>query len=730
MIDNKTKLNIRSSLRIKLLIVFATALIIVPFFPSGESIESEVNVGSIWIRDDLIASKTFEILKDPTVYENEKIQAAKQIQPIFIRNSGLEKILLDSLTKYNSNLQKLIGSVVTQQKNTTFLSDQSFAVFVRLKTKPRTFLGAKVHSLNEVASLSKNILSKIYQRGLLNLSFKEIPRDSISIRDGKYERIYSKFSFLDRDGVNDLLNSSIKEAAGNNGELNEAIEEYIHNFVKPELLYSSALTQSAIDNAKERVPRNVGIVNENEKIVSKHDRITPEIKLKIDSYKIAKGEETGFFGSFSQTLGKFLHILLIMVPFIIYIYLFRKKIYKDNLKILLISSIILFISFLTFLIYQIDVVSPVEFLVLVPVASMLLTIIFDSRVGFYGTVIVSLIVGGLRGNDYAFAVMNIIAGGLSAYTVRDIKNRTQIFRSFLYILIGYVVSIVAFGLERFDSFSQMILSFAFAGSNALISPVLTYGLIIFFERLFKITTDLTLLELTDFNHPLLKEMAKSAPGTFNHSVAMGTLAETTAEAIGANPILARIGAYYHDIGKSLDPESFVENQLTSENIHEKLAPEKSVRLILDHVKKGIELAEKNNLPKEVIDFIPMHHGTMVISFFYEKAKEIHGENNVDVDEFRYPGPKPNSKETAIVMLADACESTVRAMTNADSQKIENVISNLINSRIDDGQLDEAPLTFNDIRKIKESFLSILVGHQHKRIRYPKQEELENTNPEE
>ena len=276
----------------------------------------------------------------------------------------------------------------------------------------------------------------------------------------------------------------------------------------------------------------------------------------------------------------------------------------------------------------------------------------------------------------------------------------------------------------------MILSFAFAGSNALISPVLTYGLIIFFERLFKITTDLTLLELTDFNHPLLKEMAKSAPGTFNHSIAMGTLAETTAEAIGANPILARIGAYYHDIGKSLDPESFVENQLTSENIHEKLAPEKSVRLILDHVKKGIELAEKNNLPKEVIDFIPMHHGTMVISFFYEKAKEIHGENNVDVDEFRYPGPKPNSKETAIVMLADACESTVRAMTNADSQKIENVISNLINSRIDDGQLDEAPLTLNDIRKIKESFLSILVGHQHKRIRYPQQEELEKTNPEE
>ena len=728
--NQESRLNFRSSFKVKLLIVFVTLMIIVLFFPRGVSIESEINVGSVWIQDDLIASKTFEILKDPKVYENEKIQAASHIQNIFIRNSGLEKLLLDSLTKYNSGLQKLINNGSAQQRNITFLSDPSFSVLVRLKTRPKTFLGAKIRSLSEISVLSKSILNKIYQHGLLNLSYKEIPRDSISIRDGKYERIFSKNSFLDRDGANEFLNLSIKEAAGNNGELNEAIDEYINNFIKPNLLYNPALTQSATENAKERVPRNIGIVNENEKIISKHDHVTPETKLKIDSYRIAKGEETGFLGNYSQTLGKFLHILIIIVPFAIYIYLFRKKIYSDNLKILLIASVVLFVCVLTFLIYQIDVISPVEFLVLVPVASMLLTIIFDSRVGFYGTVIVSLIVAGLRGNDYAFAVMNIIAGGLSAYTVRDIKNRTQIFRSFFYILIGYTVSIAAFGLERFDSFNQMIVSFAFAGSNALISPVLTYGLIIFFERIFGVTTDLTLLELTDFNRPLLKELAHSAPGTFNHSIAMGTLAETTAKSISANPILARVGAYYHDIGKSLNPESFVENQLSNTNIHEKLSPEKSVRLILDHVKKGIELAQKNNLPQEVIDFIPMHHGTMVISYFYEKAKEIHGENNTDINEYRYPGPKPNSKETAIVMLADACESAVRALTNTDSQKIENVISNLINSRIDDGQLDEAPLTFNDVRKIKESFLSILVGHQHKRIKYPHQEELENANPEE
>jgi len=326
--------------------------------------------------------------------------------------------------------------------------------------------------------------------------------------------------------------------------------------------------------------------------------------------------------------------------------------------------------------------------------------------------------------------MNIVAGGLAAYTVRDIKNRTQIFRSFFYILVGYVVSIIAFGLERYDSFEQMIGSFAFAASNALISPVFTYGMIIFIERIFKITTDLTLLELTDFNHPLLKELAKTAPGTFNHSMTMGTLVESAAEKIGANPTLSRVGAYYHDIGKSLDPASFVENQMQSGNIHEKLKPEQSVNLILNHVKRGIELAENNNLPKEIIDFIPMHHGTLTMSFFYEKARDLNGEENVKIENFRYPGPKPNTKETALVMLADACESTVRSMTDADPKKVENVINNLISARIDDGQLDDAPLTFSDVKKIKESFLGILVGQHHKRIRYPKQDEMETKKDDE
>jgi len=390
----------------------------------------------------------------------------------------------------------------------------------------------------------------------------------------------------------------------------------------------------------------------------------------------------------------------------------------------MIAIIILLVSFMAYLVGKIDVSSPVELLIFIPVASILFTIIFDSRLGFYGTVIVSLTAGALRGNDYVFVLMNIVAGGLAAFSVRDVKNRTQIFRSFLFILSGYVVTAFAFGMESFSSIEKILVESSFAASNALISPALTYGLIIFFERIFNITTDLTLLELSDFNNPLLRELANKAPGTFNHSLTIGSMVESAAEEIEANAILARVGAYYHDTGKLHMPEAFVENQ-ADRNIHDELTPRESARIIIEHVTKGIEYAREYNLPPEIIDFIPMHHGTMVISYFFEAAKEKLGEEKVSEDEFRYPGPKPNTKETALVMLADGVESAVKSMDEPDEQKVRNVINNMIKLRLDDGQLDDSPLTMADIRKIKEAFFKVLMGQQYRRIRYPNQEKIES-----
>lgn len=726
MASSRLSEKLKKSLRIKLIIVFAAVLLVMMMFPKGESIESNVTVGSIWIKNDLIASQTFEILKDQEQYRKEVARAEAEVHQVFILQKDALTRAIDSMKSYSRTLIKNLDDAISSQgevKNSTFLSDEAFNEFVKIRSSESTSSTRKGRSIASILESAEEFLRFFYQKPLLSIPYQQIEKDSIAIREGKFEHIVVKEEYRDPDSTV----AEIKDYFRNQYEagLNSASAEFISKFLVPGVLYDQLLTDTAFKMAREKVPRNVGIVNENEKIVAKHDRVTSDIKLKIDSYRIAKGEETGFWGRFVQNLGKFLHIGVIFTLFWIYIYLFRKKIFYDNVKVLLLALIIFIITLVTYFISQIEAQVPIEFLIFLPVASMLITIIFDSRVGFYGTVIISLIIGALRGNDYVFAVMNLVAGALAAYTVRDIKNRTQIFRSFFFILIGYTISIIAFGLERFETFDQISLSVAFAGVNALVSPVLTYGLLIFFERFFKITTDLTLLELSDFNRPLLRELARIAPGTFNHSLTIGTMVVNAAEAIGANPILARVGAYYHDIGKTLDPGSFVENQAEKDNIHEKLPTLKSVELIINHVKRGVELGREHDLPEEILDFIPMHHGTLLVSYFYEKAKEELGESNVNEMEYRYPGPKPNTKETALVMLADACESTVRSIQEPDAAKLEKVINNLIRIRIDDGQLDEAPITLSDLNKIKESFLSILAGQYHKRIRYPNQNAIES-----
>ena len=272
-----------------------------------------------------------------------------------------------------------------------------------------------------------------------------------------------------------------------------------------------------------------------------------------------------------------------------------------------------------------------------------------------------------------------------------------------------------------------MLESSFAATNALLSPILTFAFIYFFEKTFHVSTDLTYLELSDTNNSLLRELMTKAPGTFNHSMVIGNMVEEAATKIDANALLARVGAYYHDIGKTYYPEAFVENQFNDVNIHDKLPPEESVKIIMNHVTKGIELAEDFGLPKEIVDFIPMHHGTLVVSFFYDKAKRLYGDDKVNEEDYRYKGPKPNTKETALLMLADACESAVRAMKEIEPEKVENLVSNLIEYRMRNGQLDNSNLTFKDIRLIKESFINVLLNQHHKRIRYPNQDEIENNS---
>jgi len=717
----------KDSPKIKFFLGLLTVLFIMFMFPKGESIESEVSVGSIWTQNDLIADFSFPVKKDISVYNAEMKRMEAGVYPVYLENKKALKQAVKKLRAYNKWFISSLDSNLTNDTtyiNNSFLTRSSFNLFreIRKKEVKRTIVNAD--SLNKIFLIAQSILYEITSRGIINEIPTNANKDSIAIREKNFDRIVPVKRYYSIPNARNFILERLSKIQIPE-EIKNTIFEYVNNFITPTLIYQAKLTEQEILQARNNVSQYSDIVNENERIVGTHDRITKEVKEKIDSYREAKGEILGADKIILQFVGKFLHISFLIILLIIYIFLFRKNIFYDNQKIFLLSIILVFLSFITFLINQIAINAPLQFLIFIPAASMLLTIVFDSRVGFYTTVILALITGALRGNDYTFMAANLFAGGLSVYTVRDIKNRTQIFRSFQFILIAYITSILAFGFERFASWESLFIESAFAGTNALISPVLTYGLLIFFERFFNITTDLTLLELSNFDRPLLKELASKTPGTFSHSMTIGSLVETAAEKIGANPLLARVGAYYHDIGKTISPQTFVENQINDDNIHESISPEESVALILKHVDEGINLAEENNLPHEIIDFIPMHHGTMVMNFFYEKAKKLYGEEKVEINNYRYKGPKPRTKETAILMLADGCESAVRSMKDLGKGKVENLIDGLIESRINDGQLNESPLTLSDIALIKECFKNVLIGQHHRRIRYPKQDQMEN-----
>ncbi|HZV12623.1 MAG TPA: HDIG domain-containing protein, partial [Candidatus Kapabacteria bacterium] len=422
----------------------------------------------------------------------------------------------------------------------------------------------------------------------------------------------------------------------------------------------------------------------------------------------------------SKYFGAVCYLLLLGILTAFYLFSLRKRLLADNQQLTIIVLILLFESALAFLSMRFGNIFPVEYLIVVPTAAMLCTILFDSRTGFFFAVVAALLVAGIRGGDYSFGLAALVAGGMAAFTVRDLRSRTQLFRSIGYIFLGYVITIASTALERSDPLSRVWQEIAFAGINAVVSPVFTYAILIVFERVFRLSSDLTLLEFDNINHPLLKELSTNAPGTFHHTMVIADMAERAANAIGANAILAKVGAYYHDIGKILKPDFFVENQLDKKNKHERLSPLNSAQIIAQHVLDGIRLGKEYKLPQKIIDFIPMHHGTSVIAYFYDRALRRRRREDVKIDDFRYPGPKPHSKETAIVMLADSVEATVRSSQTIDESAIESIVERTIRNRFLEGQLDECDLTAGDMKIIKDQFVEILIGIHHPRIKYPGQ----------
>ena len=502
----------------------------------------------------------------------------------------------------------------------------------------------------------------------------------------------------------------------------------IVEFMKPNLIYDRETTERRQQARQDRVPRNKGIILKNERILDANTRVTEDNLQKLFSLSVAidnKAMQESSTDIVLAYLGRILVIGIIVSFFFTFLLTYRKPIFDDWRMVLLIGLIFSIEVGLAFLIKQNLELS--EYLIPIIVAAMVLTIMFDARIAFMGITSIILLVTILIGNNVEFMVTAMFNSSVGIYAVRQLRRRSQLFTAIFALLGSSALVIIGQGLFKGHTWLLMGNDMLNLSIVAILSPIVTYGLIGLLEVSFSITTNLTLIELLDFQHPLLKRLQHEANGTFNHSIVVGNLAEACADAISANSLLCRVGAYYHDLGKMVRPEYYIENQYSGENRHDTLTSVMSAKIIKNHVTDGLELAKEYGLPTIVSNFIPMHHGTTRVEYFYRKALEE--DNKVDEVQFQYPGPKPNTKETGILMICEAVEAAVRSIKEPDIMKIEAMIDKIINMRVTAGQLSECPLTMDELTRIKgkvdgsSGLLPVLRGIYHIRIEYPDDNKL-------
>jgi putative nucleotidyltransferase with HDIG domain len=703
---------LKSSLYVKIAIFVVTILLCTFFFSFHSNPERNetllLNLEQVnkWNGQTVVAEFSFPIFKDENKYKEEIDEAVNSVNLTFLYDENAEANANKTLDTIFKKLFLRAQKQNVDLKN--FFSD--FTLNDYFRDNPES----KIPELTNIQRRLKLFLNNIYKKGLIDTAKSNIQNSEITAH-----LMPNKIKVYQTVDLVDLGIFVEKGRAQFQAELNESSRNLVNDILikiyKPNLKFSYELYEKAKDIARQNVARTFGYVLAGEVLIEKGQKLTPEIIQKLKSYNHSQFQKKEDVTTFWMILGSFGHSMLIYSILIIYLIIIRKRIFADNLQVAILSSFIVIVAFLGWLSVEIPSKLPLQYFVLIPGFSMLIAILFDSRTAFYFTVSISLMLSGIRGNDYDTGMSMMLAGILAAYTVRDIQSRTQIYKSILFIIVGFFVTIVSFSLERGSEFEITAYRLLISVLNAALSPLLTFGLLFIIERFSNITTDLKLEEYNNLNHPLLQKMSELAPGTYQHTLAISVIAEKCAAAINANPLLAKVGAYYHDIGKIVKPEYYIENQLNIDNKHEFMHPKKSADTIKNHVIDGIRVGKEYKLPQRIIDFIPMHHGTSLIKHFYAKALEEADGQPVDENDFRYPGPKPNSKETAIVMICDSAEALSRLAT--DLQALDNAIDKSIQAKLNDGQFDESNLTIGDLKIIKETCVKNLLGLQHSRIEY-------------
>jgi putative nucleotidyltransferase with HDIG domain len=659
------------------LLCFCTALTVY-VFPNNNRFKYDYNQGEPWDYETLYAPFSFPIEKDEQSLTKER-QSVSDLAPRFFKvdESIEEKVYKDWLSQMNSRYKDSIISVEYQRVN----------------------------------SQVKDIISQIYEVGYLELPL-ELEKGHPVLIEYNNEVVPATYGSIYKPSyLGDIKLEAIESDRFSSKELlSELIE-----LIRPNLTYDRNLTNLTIEEEVGKILTTRGLVSEGARIIAQGEIVEGEKLQVLNTLNNTYKSQTWTDSQYNWKLSGY--IILVGMAFtmlLLFLWRYRKSIFENFRKLFFIFFNILVVIVLTAVVVNIDV----QYIYVVPVCilPLILKAFFDARLGLFAHVIAILILSFIVPNSDEYLFLQMMSGIVTILSNSEIYKRANLFLTVAQIIGIYFLSYFAFYAINQGGVTGWEWSrlgyFVLCG----LAMLFVWPLIYIFEKIFGLVSDVSLLELSDTNSKLLKELSNKAPGTFHHSLNVANIAETVASEIGANAMLVRVGALYHDIGKMSNPTYFTENQGSGINPHNDLDPEDSARIIIDHTLNGIEIARKYNLPDRIIDFIRTHHGDSLVYYFYSKAKEDNPE--VSKANYSYPGPKPFSQETAILMIADSVEAASKSIKNPTSVKIDTLVDKIIDGQVDSGQFLNANITFKQIETVKAVIKKKLASIYHLRIEYP------------
>ncbi|HET7586236.1 MAG TPA: HDIG domain-containing protein [Gemmatimonadaceae bacterium] len=698
--------------RVALLLLVAAITYLL--FPASPAVDTPIfEVGSV-ATENVIAPFAFTVPKTPEELGREQEELARSAKPIFrFRGDALDSVRV-RLDRLMTGVENAAATPDARRRpNAAAIQRAATSAGVTLTTAEAEYL-ASAGRRRAMADGVRRVFARWLPAGVAASSALDDVHGEVIVQRGAQERSVLADSLMTFSG---LLARSRAQHPDPNSSVGDALYiKLLSAFFEPSLALDRVATERRRQELRASVDVNRYTVRDGEKIVGEHEVVGKAEYDKLRALHNAMQQRTEGQQAVGRTAGAVMYDALVLAIFAVAILLFRPQLYRA------IRSLVLFaMVFVMVLVAGAAAAhAPSVYPELIPVAfaAIICSVLFDPRISMIAAMILAVLVGGqsvYRGTNALF--MNLVGGAAAALSVRVIRRRDQAYYSMLIIAVAYLLSAVVIGLTLGWHAGAIGWSAVRGMGNAVVSVMLAMFLLPLAERLTGTTTDLTLLEYSDLNHPLLKRLMVEAPGTYAHTIAMANLVEAGCNAIGANGLLGRVGTYYHDIGKLKKPQYFVENQPKGRNPHDKLKPTMSAGIIRNHVREGLELADENHLPKAISAFISQHHGTALISYFLEKARERDGPPG-NTAEFSYPGPIPQTAETAVCMLADGVEAAARVLHEPTPEKIREVVDHIVRQRMEQGQLRDAPLTLKQLDQVKEAFARVLIGQHHNRIDYP------------